>query len=81
MVTGQSQYFSGHKVTSVSYQGSWHSNDGTSVDWGLVNNQQQVFTTCKQILDAGASTGDGIYEIVDDNNEPMSVYCDMTIVT
>ncbi|MBQ4811466.1 hypothetical protein J8M20_08960 [Pseudoalteromonas luteoviolacea] len=78
LVSGQNQYFSGHKGPSGGYQGSWHSNDGTSGDWGLVNNQQQVFTTCKQILDAGASTGDGIYEIIDDNNEPMSVYCDMT---
>ncbi|MBQ4860217.1 hypothetical protein J8L98_00760 [Pseudoalteromonas sp. MMG013] len=76
--TGQNQYFSGHKTSNGGYQGSWHSDDGSSGDWGLVNYKQQVFTTCKQILDSGASIGDGVYELVDDNNDPMSAYCDMT---
>gem|GEM_PF-5114213 len=37
-------------------------------------------TSCKVILDAGGSTGDGIYRIDPDgvgNNNPFYVYCDM----
>jgi hypothetical protein len=39
------------------------------------------FATCKEILDADKSTGDGVYTIDPDgsgNEEPFEVYCDMT---
>ena len=78
LISGKSQFYSGHKSEGGGYQGSWHGEDGSFGDWGLVNSQQDVFTTCKQILDSGMSNGDGVYEIVDDNNQPISVYCDMT---
>ncbi|QPB84379.1 hypothetical protein CWC22_015850 [Pseudoalteromonas rubra] len=78
LVSGQSQYFSGHRGTSGHYQGSWHSDDGGAGDWGMANAADEAFRTCQQILDAGVSNGDGVYQIVDDNDEPLSVYCDMT---
>ncbi|MCP4134534.1 MAG: hypothetical protein GY754_26405 [bacterium] len=40
------------------------------------------YTSCKKILDGGASTGDGIYTIDPDGageTAPFNVYCDMTI--
>jgi len=44
--------------------------------------QPDIFTTCKAILDAGESHGDGVYFIDPDGNDgydPFYVYCDMTI--
>ena len=43
---------------------------------------EPYYRSCKEILDAGASTGDGVYTIdVDGHNGPTAafdVYCDMT---
>jgi len=40
--------------------------------------EPQVYASCKAILDAGKSTGDGQYTIDPSGNDPFQVYCDMT---
>jgi len=54
-----------------------------STEWRLLLSQNTVATgaSCKAILDAGRSTGDGVYSIDSDGAggiEPFDVYCDMT---
>jgi hypothetical protein len=46
--------------------------------WTIYSNQT-TYATCKEILDAGKSIGDGIYTINPDNSDSsLKVYCDMT---
>ncbi|NOU49069.1 hypothetical protein HG263_00700 [Pseudoalteromonas sp. JBTF-M23] len=70
-------YFTG-ALSDTAYSGTWHSNKGTRGDWNLVLNPQNQFSSCRDILQAGVSTGDGVYDIVGDNGDLLSVYCDMT---
>ena len=58
--------------------------DGSTCDANVSNpdsNLTALGASCKAILDAGKSTGDGIYIIDPDGNggaEPFKAYCDMT---
>ncbi|CAM4204991.1 fibrinogen-like YCDxxxxGGGW domain-containing protein [Pseudoalteromonas byunsanensis] len=71
------KYFTG-SVSGTGFQGTWYSSQGEKGDWQIGTNQQSAFYTCREILQAGQSSGDGLYEIMTDNNETLQVYCDMT---
>ena len=47
-------------------------------EWVAVGKQATLATSCKAILDAGDSTGNGVYAIAPDGVTPISAYCDMT---
>ncbi|MBD1582639.1 fibrinogen-like YCDxxxxGGGW domain-containing protein [Pseudoalteromonas sp. S16_S37] len=70
-------YFTG-SLSDTTYTGTWYSNQGTRGDWNLLLNPQSQLSSCKEILQSGQSTGDGVYDIVGDNGNFLSVYCDMT---
>ena len=55
--------------------------DGTDPDFPNANGNCELGLSCRNILDDGLSTGDGIYEIDPDGSggeDPFSVYCDMS---
>ncbi|WP_125784317.1 fibrinogen-like YCDxxxxGGGW domain-containing protein [Pseudoalteromonas rubra] len=70
------RYYTG-KASSVGFSGTWYSNQASQGDWRIdtVTTQGQ---SCREILDAGLSTGDGMYEIVTAEGQALTVYCDMT---
>ncbi|WP_462155184.1 fibrinogen-like YCDxxxxGGGW domain-containing protein [Pseudoalteromonas piscicida] len=74
----RSVFFSGSNNGIGGFNGSWHASDGSEGDWNLGKVSSPKFTTCNQILSAGLSTGNGVYQIIDDDNQALSVYCDMT---
>lgn len=45
---------------------------------GLSSKSDAIFESCKAILEAGASNGDGLYTIDPTGSDPFEVYCDMT---
>ncbi|ESP91756.1 fibrinogen-like YCDxxxxGGGW domain-containing protein [Pseudoalteromonas luteoviolacea] len=78
LLSGELRYFAGGLSDSGVYQGSWHSNTGASGDWRFNHNPAASFETCKQVLDAGYSVGDGVYKLLNESGEQQSFYCDMT---
>ncbi|WMN59474.1 fibrinogen-like YCDxxxxGGGW domain-containing protein [Pseudoalteromonas xiamenensis] len=75
--TGDLRYFSG-LFNGTSYIGTWFSNTGAKGDWKLTPEGNAEFYTCREILVAGESIGDGIYQLMGDEQQPYSAYCDMT---
>lgn len=59
----------------------FYGNDTKEQKWTIIKNLEDIdnkkFTSCKEILDSGKSTGDGVYTISLDNKD-YKVYCDMT---
>ncbi|KZN39374.1 hypothetical protein N480_00665 [Pseudoalteromonas luteoviolacea S2607] len=72
------QYFLGNVDVQGNYSGTWFAENGTKGDWTLSALQSDAATSCKDILDAGLSQGDGVYDITTASGEALSVYCDMT---
>ncbi|KID55133.1 hypothetical protein JF50_25360 [Pseudoalteromonas luteoviolacea] len=78
LMSGEIRYFAGALGSSGVYRGSWHSNNGQSGDWQFNHSAVASFETCKQVLDAGQSVGDGVYTLVNEMGESHAFYCDMT---
>lgn len=77
--SGSSFYlYNGKLDSSGSYIGTWYGDDGSSGDWKIDSFTSNNFKNCKQILDAGKSLGDGLYQVNTDDNNNIIVYCDMT---
>ncbi|MCF2910701.1 hypothetical protein L1285_20545 [Pseudoalteromonas sp. DL2-H2.2] len=74
---GTLTYFTG-QFNGQSYSGTWHANKGARGDWRILISQPAQLQSCREILLAGKSTGDGLYEVIDEAGLPMQVYCDMT---
>ncbi|AOT08914.1 fibrinogen-like YCDxxxxGGGW domain-containing protein [Pseudoalteromonas luteoviolacea] len=72
------QYFAGNVDINGTFSGTWFAANGTKGDWSMTAFQPNTATSCKDILDAGLSQGDGVYEISALSGEAVNVYCDMT---
>lgn len=71
-------FYTGKLETTGIYKGTWFSSDGSSGDWQIDNLVQNDYQNCKQILDAGRSLGDGLYNVTVEGGSKVTVYCDMT---
>ncbi|WP_046004074.1 fibrinogen-like YCDxxxxGGGW domain-containing protein [Pseudoalteromonas rubra] len=76
-VTSEIRYFTGALVSDKQYAGVWFSNTGEKGDWQLKSSTPGLYASCNEILKAGVSNGDGVYDILS-GGETISVYCDMT---
>ncbi|MBQ4835499.1 fibrinogen-like YCDxxxxGGGW domain-containing protein [Pseudoalteromonas luteoviolacea] len=77
-VPSNTQYFLGNVDAQGTYSGTWFAANGNKGDWTLTALQPNTATSCRDILDAGLSQGDGVYEISTYAGDKLSVYCDMT---
>ena len=71
-VEGSIRYNSDQKIMEYCNSKNWTSFSTPSPP------PPSYFPSCKAILDAGYSTGDGIYTIQPDGSNPYKIYCDMT---
>ncbi|TQF71358.1 fibrinogen-like YCDxxxxGGGW domain-containing protein [Pseudoalteromonas luteoviolacea] len=72
------QYFLGQVDVQGNYSGTWFAANGEKGDWTLSPVQPNTATSCNDILSAGLSQGDGVYDLYDASGEVVSMYCDMT---
>ncbi|TMP28570.1 hypothetical protein CWB99_10380 [Pseudoalteromonas rubra] len=77
-MSGEIRYYVGSQTNISDYSGTWYSNKDTQGDWRLRANDPGSYYSCNDILLAGMSMGDGVYDISTKSGETLSVYCDMT---
>ncbi|WP_462163460.1 fibrinogen-like YCDxxxxGGGW domain-containing protein [Pseudoalteromonas xiamenensis] len=72
-------FFLGSKNENEAYQGTWYSDTNLKGDFLLEGVQERKFDSCNDILQSGASTGSGLYQIKPSKTSElvMTVYCDM----